>query len=312
MKRVLVTGGAGFIGSNLCRKLLTSQEVIAVDNFITSTPDNVKQLLQNQHFTLIKHDITKPFSNSQRLLLSNLDEIYHLACPTGVPNVVTLAEEMLMTCSIGTRHILELAKQNNAKLIFTSTSEIYGDPEKFPQDETYTGNVDPLGMRSPYEEGKRFAESLIMLYVRKYGLDAKIVRIFNTYGPGMTFADQRIIPHFLQSVRSHKPIPVHGKGTQTRTFCYVDDLVQGLLLVQKKGKKGEVYNLGNDSEITIKKVAEMIKALTKTAVPIQFIERPDHDHNRRKPSLKKIKELGWQPKISFEDGLRSTIRWYGL
>lgn len=315
MKTVLVTGGAGFVGTNLCKKLLEQgNKVVAVDNLITSSGDNLKELKKNPHFTFIKHDITKPFS-SKNLTSSilNLKSIYHLACPTGVPNVIKLGEEMLLTCSVGTRNVLEIARVHKAKLLFTSSSEVYGDPEVFPQTESYTGNVDQIGIRSTYEEGKRFSESLVAMYVRKYKLDAKIVRIFNTYGPHMTLTDTRVIPNFIQQIKNNKPLTVQGKGTQRRTFCYVDDLVDGFLTVMEKGIAGEAYNLGGDQEYTIKELAEQImKQSGNPKLKITYIPRPGHDHQARRPDLKKIKKLGWKQKIKLEEGLKKTLSWYGV
>ncbi len=303
--RILVTGGAGFIGSNLCQRLLKQgHEVVAVDNLITSTGKNVQSFKNHPKF--IKHDITKPLTISNKLLAIN--QIYHLACPTGVPNMGPLALEMLLTCSVGTRNILELARKLNAKFLFTSSSEIYGDPEVFPQTEGYTGNVNPTGARSPYEEGKRFSESLIAAYVRKYKIDAKIVRVFNTYGPQMSEKDTRVIPRFLRQALASQPLPVQGDGLQERTFCYVTDLVDGLIMIADKGKAGEVYNLGSDKKISILELAKLILKLTNSKSQIKFVSRPDHDHQSRLPALTKVKKLGWSPKTTLEAGLSKTIK----
>ena len=310
MKTILVTGGAGFIGANLCRKLLDlDNRVIALDNLITSTGENIKSLLKYQNFTFIKQDITKPNWKFEIEDLK-LEIIYHLACPTGVPNVVTFAEEMLSTCSVGTKNILDLAQHHNAKMLFTSSSEVYGNPLVSPQTEEYTGNVDPLGIRSPYEEGKRFSESLIIAYVRKYGLDAKIVRIFNTYGPFMNLEETRVIPNFMGKIQKGEPLPVQGDGSQQRTFCYVDDLINGFLTVMEKGKSGEVYNDGNDEQITIRGLAELLLKMTGSPVGIEYTNRPSHDHQSRLPDLRKLKTLGWKTRISLEEGLQKTIQWY--
>ena len=324
MANILVTGGGGFIGINLCKKLLDrGDHVAAIDNFITSDEENSKPLLTHPNFTLIKHDITKPMENEWKME-NKVDSVYHLACPTGVPNVITLAEEMILTCSVGTKNVLDIAKEHNAKLIFTSSSEVYGDPEVFPQEEIYTGNVDPHGIRSPYEEGKRFSESLVTMYVRKYELDARIVRIFNTYGPHMSLHDTRVIPHFINQIKTGMPIAIYGNGSQTRTFCHVDDLVNGLLLAMDKGAAGEVYNLGSDEEITINDLAkliirhcekqsdEAIQSTNERADQIQYISNPIEDHHRRLPSLEKIKALGWRTQITLEEGLRRTLQWYGF
>jgi dTDP-glucose 4,6-dehydratase/UDP-glucuronate decarboxylase len=314
MKTILVTGGAGFIGTNLCKKLLDAgHKVIAVDNFITSSGSNLKELKTHPNFTFIKHDIVKPFPAKIKDLNPKIKAIFHLACPTGVPNLLTLGEEMLLTCSTGTRNVLELAREHKAKFLLTSSSEVYGDPEVFPQTEDYTGNVQPNGFRSTYEEGKRFSESLVAFYVRKYKLDAKIVRIFNTYGPHMTMTDTRVIPNFINQIQKNKPLTVQGKGTQKRTFCYVDDLVDGFLTIIEKGTPGEAYNLGGDQEYSVKELAEhMIKLGGNPKVKIDYIPRPEHDHQARRPELKKVKKLGWKQKIKLDQGLKKALEWYGI
>ncbi len=312
MRNALVTGGAGFIGSNLCQKLLdSSYSVIAVDNLITTSGKNSIPLIKHPHFRFIKQDITKPFS--QKLIPSTykLSTIYHLACPTGVPNIKKLGLAMLFASSVGTRNILEIARKHKARVLFTSSSEVYGDPQVFPQKETYTGNVDSVGYRSPYEEGKRFAESMIITYVRKYKLNARIVRVFNTYGANMSESDTRVIPKFLRLIRAKKSLPVEGDGLQTRTFCYIDDLVSGLIMVLETGKSGEIYNLGSKSEISIIDLAKLIIKITKSKNKIKFIKRPAHDHKRRLPSLAKIEKLGWKPKAGLNEGLKRTLLWSG-
>lgn len=311
MRHALVTGGAGCIGSALCHRLLTSGlQVTAVDNLITSDGNNLKKLKKNKRFTFIKYDITKHFTPANKSKLSSLDYIYHLACPTGVSNLVPMAEEMLLTCSEGTRNILELAKSNDARMVFTSSSEVYGDPQKFPQDESYNGNVSAIDTRSPYEEGKRFAEALCAMYARKYSVNVTIARVFNTYGPGASATESRVIPRFLRTVLAGKPIPVAGDGRQTRTFCYVDDLIDGLVLLIKKGKRGQVYNLGGDKEISIFDLAKQIIYLTHSKSIIICVPRPVHDHQRRRPNLSKIKKLGWKQKVSLNEGLKRTIESY--
>ena len=308
--KILVTGGAGFVGANLCKVLLDEgHEVVAVDNFITGSRKNISDLKSYPKFTFIKHDITKPWPKNFELRTSNFELIYHLACPTGVDNLIPMAEEMLLTCSVGTRNVLELARKTKAKILFTSSSEVYGDPQISPQKEDYTGNVDPVGIRSPYEEGKRLAESLTLMYVRKYNLDAKIVRVFNTYGPQMSNGDNRAIPIFLRQALGGKPITVHGKGLQARTFCYVDDLIEGLITVMEKGTRGQVYNLGDDKEIKIVDLAELIIKLSNPKSGLEFIKRPAHDHQNRLPNLEKIRKLGWSPKTNLKEGLVKTIQW---
>ena len=310
-KRILVTGGAGFIGANLCKKLLDAgYKVAAIDNLITSSGQNLTELSKNPNFKFIKHDITKPFPKTFNFSLSAFNFIYHLACPTGVENLTRLAREMLITCSVGTQNVMEFALKHKAKVVFTSSSEVYGDPKVFPQKEDYAGNVNPVGIRSPYEEGKRFAESLVTAYVRKYNLNAVIARVFNTYGPKMSENDTRVIPKFLRQAARNQPLTVQGDGTQTRTFCYVDDLIDALIRVMEKGRKGEVYNLGSDKEMTIKDLAKLIIKISKSKNRIKFIKRPVHDHNRRLPDLSKIKKLGWKQKVNLKEGLLKTIQSY--
>lgn len=311
MKQVLVTGGAGFIGQNLCRTLLSQNiKVISIDNFVTSNNLGVSSLKKNKNFKFIKHDITKNLPKSVKS--EKIEVIYHLACPTGVDNLERLGEEMLLTCSVGTRNVLELAREKRAKVVFTSSSEIYGNPQIFPQKETYEGRVSPTGYRSTYEEGKRFSESLVAFYVRRHNLDARIARIFNTYGPGMSKNDSRVIPRFMNQSLKNESLTVKGKGTQTRTFCYVDDLVSGLILIAKKGRTGQVYNLGSNKEVKIIDLAKKIRLATGGKKKIKFIKRPTHDHDRRLPDLTKIKRLGWAPLVDLAEGLRRTSKWYGF
>ncbi len=311
MKVAIVTGGAGFIGQNLCRKLLSKDiKVIAIDNFITSNSIAVNELRKNKNFTFIKHDITKKLPKS--LENKKIDVIFHLACPTGVDNLLRLGEEMLFTSGIGTKNVMELAKKTKSKLVFTSSSEVYGNPEVFPQTEDYEGKVSPTGYRSTYEEGKRFGESVVMFYVRRFDVDARIARVFNTYGPGMSKSDHRVMPRFMNQCMNGLDLTVEGKGTQTRTLCYVDDLVSGLITIALKGKKGEVYNLGNDNETKIIDLAKMVIKITEKNLKIKFIERPNHDHDRRLPNLSKMKKLGWSPKVNLEEGIRRTAQWYGF
>ena len=304
MKHVIVTGGAGLVGAHLCKRLLDeNNKVICIDNFITSSKENIRPHLKNPNFKLVEHDIVNLFESAISHHPLEVDEIYHLACPKGVPNLTRLSLEMLRTCAIGTENILELAKKHKAKLIFTSSSEVYGDPLVFPQSENYAGNVDPVGIRSPYEEGKRYAESLVVSFVRKFGLDAKIVRLFNTYGPKQ-FDDTRVITKFMKAARTNKPITVEGDGSQTRTFLHVDDLVNALFVVNDRGEKGGVYNAGSDVEISILELANIVKFVTNSKSKIKFIPRPAHDHRRRLPDLTKLKNLGWNPSIGIYEGLK--------
>ncbi len=306
--KILITGCAGFIGSNLAKKFLSDGEsILGVDNFITCGKENVSRLLKEKNFTFLEIDITN-LESIKELAKFRFDQIYHLASPTGVPNCERLGEEMLLTNSIGTFNVLEIARKNKASFLLASSSEVYGDPQIFPQSEEYFGNVDPIGFRSPYEEGKRFAESLAISYFRKFNVDVRIARIFNTYGPNMDNNDQRVIPRFLKALTKNLQLEVYGDGNQTRTFCYVDDLVNGLVLIMEKGTSGEIYNLGSDQEVSIKKLAYVLLDLTGTKKEVKFLNELPSDPKRRKPLLSKIKKLGWKPKTKLEEGLKYTFK----
>jgi|SRR3989344_1001503 len=306
--KILITGCAGFIGSNLAKKFLSGGEsILGVDNFITCGKKNVSRLLKEKNFTFLKIDITSSESIKE-LAKFKFDQIYHLASPTGVPNCERLGEEMLLTNSIGTFNILEIAQKNKASFLLASSSEVYGDPQIFPQSEEYFGNVNPIGFRSPYEEGKRFAENLTISYFRKFNVNVRIARIFNTYGPNMASDDQRVIPRFLNALTKNLQLEVYGDGSQTRTFCYVDDLVDGLILIMEKGTSGEIYNLGSDKEVSIKKLASFFLDLTGAKRKVKFVDELPLDPKRRKPLLSKIKKLGWSPKTTLETGLKKIIQ----
>lgn len=308
MRKILITGGAGFIGCNLTKRLLNDGEtIIVVDNLITSSKNNIKDLLGNPRFKFLKRDIVRPFPEKIKESLVGVNEIYHLACPTGVENLGKLSEEMLLTCSYGTRNVLEIARKFHARVLFTSSSEVYGEPKEFPQKENYTGNVDPVGYRSPYEEGKRFSESLVTMYVHKYNIDARIVRVFNTYGPGMSLSDSRVVSRFIKNVLENKPLEVMGDGLQTRTLCFVTDMVEGLILAMEKGKRGEVYNIGSKKEISIKDLANSVISISNSKSKIKFVPRPLHDHNRRLPDVTKIEKLSWKPKVNLSEGIKKTL-----
>lgn len=308
---ILVTGGAGFIGSNLCIKLLNAgHRVIAVDNFITSSGENIKPLIKQAKFRFYKMDINSPeFVRFFSAPENKVDQIFHLACPTGVKNLIRLAEEMLETCSRGTKNVLQIARLQRAPSLVTSTAEIYGDPEVFPQNEDYNGNVSTTGDRSAYEEGKRFSEALVAAYARKHNLNVKIARIFNSYGPGMVLNDSRVHPTFISQSILGRPLSINGDGEQTRTFCYIDDTLSGILLVMEKGRPGGVYNIGSDQQVSILKLAKMIINLTGSKSEIEFTAHKIVDHRGRLPALDRVKALGWQRTVSLEEGTKRMIRY---
>ena len=306
-KTALITGGAGFVGVNLSKFLLDKgYQVFCVDNLITGKIKNIIPLFDNKNFHFFKIDINHP-AFEITFKKTPLHEIYHLACPTGVPNIKIMAEEMLLTNSTGTSNVLELARSHDARAVFTSSAEIYGQPEVTPQEEYYNGNVNPIGPRSPYEEGKRFSETLFRMYAEKYQVRAKIVRIFNTYGPGMSLEDQRVMPKFLKSIKNNEDIEIYGDGEQTRTFLYVDDLVNGIFLVMRKGVSGEAYNVGGDNQMKIKDLATLMKNMTNYQNGISFSPHFIEDHKHRQPATKKIRELGWNPKTQLVEGLKKMI-----
>jgi nucleoside-diphosphate-sugar epimerase len=308
--RILITGGAGFLGSNLCSFLLNQgHQVTVVDNLITGTRSNLEEHRANPLFKFYELSIDdqgflNEFTNLEQ---HRFDQVYHLACPTGVPNISTLGEEMMETCSTGTKQVLQVALLHQAKILFTSSSEIYGNPKIAPQTEDYTGNVDPRGPRAAYEEGKRYAETLVTLYKEKYGLFTIIVRLFNVYGPRMSLADTRVIPRFVTQALTGRSLTIHGDGSQERTMCYVDDIVRGLTLLMEQGQSGEVYNLGSDKSLTMSQLAEEVIKITNIESKIAYIPRASHDHDQRIPSLRKIRALGWRAATSLREGLRSTI-----
>ncbi len=304
--KILVTGGAGFIGSFLCERLLEEgHDVICMDNLSTGKKSNIKHLLKNQKFKFLEHDVTKPIE-------LKIDSIFHLASPASPLDYQKLPIETSMVNSLGTFNMLESARKNNARFLLASTSEVYGDPLEHPQKETYWGNVNPFGVRSCYDESKRFAETLTMSFFRKYGLDIRIARIFNTFGPRMRKDDGRAIPNFIVQTLSGQPITVYGDGEQTRSFCFISDMIDGLMkLMFTDGFSGQVVNLGNKEEKSIISVARLIKDLTKSKSKIVFKPLPEDDPSRRKPDITKAKELlNWEPKVDFEDGLKKTIPWF--
>lgn len=314
----LITGGGGFIGSFVCEKLLAeNNQVICVDNFITGQRKNIEQLLPNPNFTLIETDVSKPdWPSSFDLRPSALNYILHLASPAG-PNPTSpksyhsLPVETYLVNSIGTHNLLGLAKKYNSVFLFASTSEVYGDPEVHPQPETYWGRVNPTGPRAIYDESKRLGEAICATWSRKFGVQTRIARIFNTYGPRMNPDDGRAIPLFIQSAIKNQPLTIHGDGHQTRSFCYVDDQVDGLLKLLHSDLNADPVNIGNPVELTIKQLAETIISVTNSKSTIKYSELPENDPERRKPDISKAKgKLGWQPKIELEEGLLKTIEYF--
>jgi nucleoside-diphosphate-sugar epimerase len=306
-KTVLVTGGAGFIGSNLCASLLKDDVYVdCVDNLITGRVEAIQHLRSSHRFRLLQMDITDP-AFFLMALNTRYDEVYHLACPTGVPNIKTYGEQMLRTCSTGTEHVLQIARTHNAKIIYTSSAEVYGNPVIFPQSEEYCGNVNSVGPRSAYEEGKRYGEALTRLYSEKYCADAKIVRIFNTFGVGMSPEDSRVMPRFLKQIRDRESIIVYGDGKQTRTYLYVDDLISALQIVMARGRSGGVYNIGGEQQHSIVELIEIIRSLTPAPVKVQYRPHFIEDHSGRQPMTSKVKELGWQPRVDIATGLRRML-----
>ncbi len=306
MKRILVTGGAGFIGSHLCERLLNEgNEIICLDNFFTGSKDNIRHLLHNDHFELVRHDITKEY-------YAEVDQIYNLACPASPPHYQYNAIKTIKTSVLGAMYMLGLAKRCNATILQASTSEVYGDPKVHPQKEDYWGNVNPIGIRSCYDEGKRCAETLMMDYHRQNAVDTRIVRIFNTYGPNMAMNDGRVVSNFIIQALQGKDITIYGDGSQTRSFCYVSDLVDGMIRMMNNQEHfiGPV-NLGNPSERTILEFAELIIKLTNSNSKIVYKPLPMDDPVRRKPDISLAKEkLGWTPVVDIEAGLSKTIEYF--
>jgi UDP-glucuronate decarboxylase len=306
--RVLVSGGAGFIGSHLCESLLNSgHTVLALDNFLTGRHSNVATFADNPSFQLIEHDVVQPFDWPA-------DAVFHLASPASPVGYRKYSIETLLVNSAGTYNMLELARRNNAKFIVSSTSEAYGDPLVHPQTEDYWGNVNPVGLRACYDESKRFAEAVTMEFVRKYDIDARIVRIFNTYGPRNDPDDGRVVPNFVTQALRGDPITVYGDGSQTRSFCYVSDMVEGLKsALFTENTKGGVFNLGNPDERTILEFAQVIIELCRSTSSIVYKELPPDDPTRRCPDITRARTtFGWEPRVSLEDGLLQTIEWYRL
>ena len=306
MARVLVTGGAGFIGSHLCERFLNEgHEVICVDNLLTGDRDNIAPLFANPNFTFIEQDITNYIYVS-----GSLDAIMHFASPASPVDYLELPIQTLKVGSLGTHKALGLAREKKARILVASTSEVYGDPLVHPQKETYWGNVNPIGPRGVYDEAKRFLEALTMAYMRTHGVETRIARIFNTYGPRMRMRDGRVVPNFICQARQNEPLTVYGDGLQTRSFCYVDDLVEGLVRLLWSDEK-EPTNLGNPAEMTIMDFAVRIRDLCDSRSEIVHKDLPVDDPKVRQPDITKANRvLGWEPRVPLEEGLKPTIAWF--
>ena len=306
MKKILVTGGAGFIGNHLCRRLLNEGNyVICLDNFFTGLKRHIQDLLGSSNFELIEHDIVEKID-------LDCDQIYNLACPASPPHYQYDPVKTFKTSVLGILNMLELAQKNKATILQASTSEVYGNPLEHPQNEQYWGNVNPIGIRSCYDEGKRAAETLMMDYYRQYGTNIRIVRIFNTYGPNMDPKDGRVVSNCIVQALQNENITVYGDGMQTRSFCYVDDLVEGLIRMMNNSKNiaGPV-NLGNPSERTVINLAEMVLELTGSKSKIVFMPLPSDDPVKRKPDISLAqRELNWNPRVDITDGLKETIKYF--
>lgn len=313
-KKCLITGGTGFIGSHLCDELIKEgYEVICLDNLITGSKDNISHLLDNPKFKFILHDITKPLPDSIKSELTSLNSIFHFASVASPPQYRKYAIETLLANSLGTYITLQLAQENNADYILASTSEIYGNPQVHPQKESYFGNVNSVGLRACYDESKRFAEAITVEYFRKHNLRVRIVRIFNTYGPRMQKDDGRVISNFIGQAIKNNPLTVYGDGKQTRSFCFISDMVEGILKVaQSKDLIGEVINLGNPDEYSIDDIGEKIIALVNSKSTFEYTQkRLGDDPDKRKPDITKAKQLlGWEPKVSLAEGLLKTIAYF--
>jgi len=306
MGRVVVTGGAGFLGSHLCERLLADgEEVLALDNFVTGTPHNVEHLMEHDGFRLVKADVTDYVH-----VAGTVTTVLHFASPASPIDYLQLPIETLKVGSTGTLHALGLAKEKGARFVLASTSETYGDPQVHPQPETYWGHVNPVGPRGVYDEAKRYAEALTMAYRRTHGVDTAILRIFNTYGPRMRPNDGRAIPTFIRQALAGEPLTVAGDGSQTRSVCYVDDLVEGIMRLSRSELPGPV-NIGNPHELSMLELAQRVVDLSGSSSEITFIERPTDDPTVRQPDITLARtELGWEPTVDLDEGLKRTIEWF--
>ena len=310
--RVLVTGGAGFLGSHLCDRLLRDgNEVLCLDNFFTGRRENVLHLLGNPKFELVRHDVTEP-------ILLEVDQIYNLACPASPVHYQYNPVKTVKTNVMGTINMLGLAKRVRARILQASTSEVYGDPELHPQPETYWGNVNPIGIRSCYDEGKRLAETLMMDYQRQNHVDTRIIRIFNTYGPRMLENDGRVISNFIMQALRGEELTIYGDGNQTRSFCYVDDLIEGMVRLMNVAEDSDSVttvhdpvNVGNAEEFTMRELAGEISRAVGSEVRIRFCPLPSDDPRQRRPDLARAKQLlGWSPSVTFQDGIKKTVDYF--
>lgn len=303
---ILITGGAGFIGSHLCRRLhRQGNKIVCVDNFITGTKENIKELIKNKKFKLIEHDISQPLKIKEKL-----DWVMHFASPASPKDYLQYPIKTLKVGTLGTHNCLGIAKAHKAKFFLASTSEVYGDPQVSPQPEEYWGNVNPIGPRSCYDEAKRAAEALTFAYYRQHEIDIHVIRIFNTYGPYMRIEDGRVVSNFIYQALAKRELTVYGKGNQTRSFCYVGDLIEGIIKYMKVNYPGPI-NLGTPFEFTILELAKEVLRLTGSSSKIKFLALPEDDPKQRRPDAAKAKKLlNWQPKITLEEGLKKTIPWF--
>ncbi len=304
MKRNLVTGGSGFLGSHLSKELLNrGEEVICLDNFYTGTKKNIEPLVNHPCFELIRHDVTEPIK-------IEVDKIWHLACPASPIHYQFNPIKTTKTSFLGTYNMLGLAKRVGAKFLLASTSEVYGDPEEHPQTESYNGSVNTTGIRSCYDEGKRIAETLCSDYKRVNGVDTRIIRIFNTYGPNMRFDDGRVVSNFIIQALKNQKITLYGEGKQTRSFCYVDDLIEGMILLMESNYQ-KPMNIGNPKEFSINELAYLVRDLINPNLEFEYKDLPQDDPKQRKPSIVLAKEvLNWKPKVELKEGLIKTIKWF--
>jgi dTDP-glucose 4,6-dehydratase len=306
MKTCIVTGGAGFIGSWLCSSLLEKgHRVICVDNLITGREENIKDL--EGEFTFLKQDMTNGLE-----IEGDVDCIFHLASPASPIDYQKIPIKTMMANSVGTLNALKLAKKKEARILLASTSEVYGEPEMHPQEEGYWGNVNPVGPRSCYDESKRFAEALAMAFIREYKMDIRIARLFNTYGPRMRLDDGRVVPNFMTQAAKGEPVTVYGDGKQTRSFCYVEDMVEALeKFMFTDGLSGEILNLGNPGEFSVIELAEKVRKLLGSESEIVYSDLPEDDPTRRKPDISRARKLlGWEPTTKLDEGLKKSVEWF--